>query len=268
VRWLESLATDATSLDAYLREIARFPALTLIEERQLAARAQRRDDEALGALVASQLKLVVGYAQTFRHLGVALADLVHDGNLALIDAARRYDPDRHGRFEEYALWWVRQGIMHRLSQLPIDGELAEADGRAACHVAALRAGVERACGNEEIEAPALTPPRRGDPWRHPAEIDRSEEDEIDLDDISSILLDSGEDAVRVALASDLGSSLLELEPKERRALELRLGLIDGEPRTADQTGDRLRISPARVERLSARAVQKLRRQRSVRSSLS
>ncbi len=73
--------------------------------------------------------------------------------------------------------------------------------------------------------------------------------------------------MRLALVSDLEASLLELEPKERRVLELRLGLIDGEPRSLDQVGDRLRVSPARAERLSAQAVRKLRRQRSVRSSL-
>ena len=73
--------------------------------------------------------------------------------------------------------------------------------------------------------------------------------------------------VRVALVSDLGLSLLELEPKERRVLELRLGPGGRGAAKLDQMGDRLRISPARVERLSARAVQKLRRQRSVRSSL-
>jgi RNA polymerase primary sigma factor len=97
--------------------------------------------------------------------------------------------------------------------------------------------------------------------------DRIDDETLDLDDIGSLLIDDGEDTVRAALASDLNLSLLELDPQERRALELRLGLIDGEPRTVDQTGDRLRMSPARVERLSARAIQKLRRRRSVRSPL-
>jgi DNA-directed RNA polymerase sigma subunit (sigma70/sigma32) len=97
--------------------------------------------------------------------------------------------------------------------------------------------------------------------------ERLDEDELDLDDVGALLIDEGEESVREALASDLGLSLLELEPKERQALELRLGLVDGEPRTVNQTGDRLRISAARVEHLSARAVQKLRRQRSVRSPL-
>ena len=111
VRWLESLAAEARSLDAYLREIARFPELTGAQERQLAERVRRRDSEAVAQLAASQLGLVLRYAQKYRHLGVSLGDLVHDGNLALVDAARRFHPERDGRFASYALWWVRQGIL-------------------------------------------------------------------------------------------------------------------------------------------------------------
>lgn len=268
MRWLESLAADATSLDGYLREIARFPPLTSSEERQLAARIQAREDEALARLTGSQLSLVLHYARKYQQLGVPLADLVHDGNLALVDAARRFDPERHGRFATYALWWVRQGILHRLSQVVPMPATLDAEARAGYLAAALRAIVEHACSPAGPDAADDGSAREFvEPWRVTPELDRIEEDELDLDDIGALLVDDREDAVRVALASDLGLALLELEPKERRALELRLGLIDGEPRTADQTGARLRISAARVERLSARAVQKLRRQRSVRSSL-
>lgn len=270
MRWLESLAAEAISLDAYLREIARFPELTTAEERHLSERVQRRDDDALGRLVASQLGLVLRYVQQYQYLGVPLADLVHDGNLALVDAARRFDPDRHGRFGTYALWWVRQGVLHRLAQAPTASAPPDVEARSASLAAALRVGIEQACGlRPPDEGTLLADAGRGleAPWRLTPEIERLDEDELDLDDVGALLVDEGEDAVRVALASDLGLSLLELEPKERRALELRLGLADGEPRSVDQIGARLRISPARVERLSARAVQKLRRQRSVRSAL-
>jgi RNA polymerase sigma factor (sigma-70 family) len=144
VRWLESLAAEARSLDAYLREIARFPELTVTEERRLAERVRRRDEDAVAQLAASQLGLVLRYAQKYRHLGVSLVDLVHDGNLALLDAARRFHPDRHGRFASYALWWVRQGVLHRLSQVPFGAQSLDADARAACLSPALRVIVERA----------------------------------------------------------------------------------------------------------------------------
>jgi RNA polymerase primary sigma factor len=273
VRWLESLAAEARSLDAYLREIARFPELTVTEERRLAERVRRRDEDAVAQLAASQLGLVLRYAQKYRHLGVSLVDLVHDGNLALLDAARRFHPDRHGRFASYALWWVRQGVLHRLSQVPFGAQSLDADARAACLSPALRVIVEHACGTGSAGEPRREATHADEPrhlhesWRRASVPDRIDDETLDLDDIGSLLIDDGEDTVRAALASDLNLSLLELDPQERRALELRLGLIDGEPRSVDQTGDRLRMSPARVERLSARAIQKLRRRRSVRSPL-
>jgi RNA polymerase primary sigma factor len=270
VRWLESLAAEAISLDAYLREIARFPELTSSEERDLSKRVKRRDGDALGRLVASQLALVLRYARQYDDLGLPLADLVHDGNLALVDAARRFDPDRHGRFGAYALWWVRQGILHRLSQATSAGIAADVETRAASLATALRVIVEQACGprrSNEGARRAEPGPDPDVPWRLTPELEHLDDDELDLDDVGALLIDEGEGPVREASASELGLSLLELEPKERQTLELRLGLVDGEPRTVNQTGDRLRISPARVEHLSARAVQKLRRQRSVRSPL-
>ena len=270
MRWLESLAAEAISLDAYLRAIARFPELTTIEERDLSERVQRRDEKALARLVSSQLAEVLRYAQQYQYLGTPLADLVHEGNLALVDAARRFNPGRHGRFGAYARWWVRQGVLNRLCQLPSAGGSSDEDSRAASLTAALRVVVEQACGRRSADEQPIVPPasRDGDVrWRRMPAAGRLDADKIDLDDVGALLLDEGEDAVREALASDLELSLLELEPKERRAIELRLGLVDGEPRSVDQTGHRLRISPARVERLSARGVRKLRRQRSVRSTL-
>ena len=87
MRWLESLAAEAPSLDAYLREIARFPELTGAEERRLSERARRRDDDAVAQLAASQLGLVLRYAQKYRHLGVSLVDL-HSKNGTWVGGAR------------------------------------------------------------------------------------------------------------------------------------------------------------------------------------
>lgn len=272
MRRLESLAEDSATLDAYLQEIARFPALTVAEERALAALVQQRDQDALGRLVGSHLSLVVRYARRYRHLGVSLLELVHDGNLALFDAARRFDPDLHGPFAAYAMWWVRQGLLHRVSIVAApDGGPSDADTRAGHVVAALRAAVEYACTPSDQSREELTDHdirMLDEHWRRMPEPSRLlDEEELDLEELGPAIADEPEDPVRLALVSDLEASLLELEPKERRVLELRLGLIDGEPRSLDQVGDRLRVSPARAERLSARAVRKLRRQRSVRSSL-
>jgi RNA polymerase sigma factor (sigma-70 family) len=116
VRKFESLASESATLHAYLREIATFPSLTHDTERELGCRIQEHGDQiALGRLVQANLRMVVGYAKRFRRLGVPLLDLIHEGNLGLIEAARRYDPAR-ADFQSSAIWWIRQSMMHLLSE--------------------------------------------------------------------------------------------------------------------------------------------------------
>src|SRR5438132_1761521 len=108
---------DASTLAAYLREIGKLPRLTVDEERELGARIQReRDEAAISRLVESNLRFVVSYAKRYRGLGVAFLDLIHEGNLGLIEAAKRFDPSRKVKFITYAVWWIREAMMHVLSE--------------------------------------------------------------------------------------------------------------------------------------------------------
>src|SRR6476469_5872450 len=107
---------DAGSLGAYLREIAKLPRLTPEEERALGARIQDdRDEAAMAQLVEANLRFVVSYAKRYRGHGVSFLDLIHEGNLGLIEAARRFDPAHNVKFITYAVWWVRQSMMHVLA---------------------------------------------------------------------------------------------------------------------------------------------------------
>src|SRR4051794_14837717 len=107
---------DADALRAYLRGIARIPRLTPDEERELARRIKTDNDQAaLRELVEANLRFVVSYAKRYRGLGVPFLDLIHEGNLGLMEAARRFDPDRNVKFITYAVWWVRQAVTHALS---------------------------------------------------------------------------------------------------------------------------------------------------------
>jgi len=117
VRKYESLASESATLHAYLREIATFPSLTRDDEQVLGHQIQQHGDQiALGRLVQANLRMVVGYAKRFRRLGVPLLDLIHEGNLGLIEAARRFDPSHNTDFQTAALWWIRQAMMHLLSE--------------------------------------------------------------------------------------------------------------------------------------------------------
>src|SRR5271169_1197843 len=109
-------SATSDSLNAYIREIARFNPLSVEEERALGRRIQAGDQEALNRLVESNLRFVVSYAKRYRGLGLAFLDLIHEGNLGLIEAAKRFDPERGVKFISYAVWWVRQAIFHTLSE--------------------------------------------------------------------------------------------------------------------------------------------------------
>ena len=118
VRRIETLAADSVTLHSYLRQIAKFPRLTSEQERELGRRIQQLADvDALGTLVESNLSFVVSYATRYRKLGVPFLDLIHEGNLGLLEGARRFDPERSETFITHAVWWVRQSIMHLLSDI-------------------------------------------------------------------------------------------------------------------------------------------------------
>ena len=161
IRKFESLASESETLHAYLREIATFPALTPEDERQLGGRIQQDGDEdAMARLVQANLRTVVQYAKRFRHLGVPLLDLIHEGNLGLIEAARRYDPGQSPDFQAAALWWIRQAIMHLLAETgrtetTTSGLLAAT--QQSRQVEAIRIAIEyglSAAAGEEVKEPA------------------------------------------------------------------------------------------------------------------
>lgn len=163
VRKFESLASESATLHAYLREIATFPSLTKDDEQLLGHQIQSHGDQvAIGRLVQANLRMVVGYAKRFRRLGVPLLDLIHEGNLGLIEAARRFDP-RQSDFQTAAMWWIRQAMMHLLSE---SGRTAEATNTAGLlaaavqgkHVDAIRVALEyaqSAAAGKEIKEPPV-----------------------------------------------------------------------------------------------------------------
>ena len=91
------------SLNAYIREIARFKPLSPDDEKVLGRRIQQGDQKALNSLVEANLRFVVSYAKRFRGMGLAFLDLIHEGNLGLIEAAKRFDPTRNVKFISYAV---------------------------------------------------------------------------------------------------------------------------------------------------------------------
>lgn len=164
IRKFESLASESATLHAYLREISHFPSLTPDDERQLGQKFQQHGDEdALGRLVQSNLRIVVHYAKRFRRLGVPLLDLIHEGNLGLIEAARRFDPTLNAAFQPAAMWWIRQAMMHLLAETARSAETTTAGLIAAAtqsrQVEAIRVAIEyaqSAAAGQDVREPATS----------------------------------------------------------------------------------------------------------------
>ncbi|MGZ7032022.1 MAG: sigma-70 family RNA polymerase sigma factor, partial [Thermoanaerobaculia bacterium] len=102
-------------LNHYLQEIARIPRLTPEREKELGRRVQQNDKTALEELVKANLRFVVSYAKRYRNAHVLFLDLINEGNIGLIHAAKKYDPEKNVKFITYAVWWIRQAILHALS---------------------------------------------------------------------------------------------------------------------------------------------------------
>ena len=237
-----AIEDDAGTLAAYLRGIAKLPRLTVEEERELGLRIHfDRDHAALTRLVECNLRFVVSYAKRYRGLGVPLLDLIHEGNLGLMEAARRFDPSRNVKFITYGVWWVRQSMMHALS------DQTRAFSFPPKMFSTLYAGTTDVSLNDPVGAGGA----------------------FELGD----LLAQGDVApvdaamIRKTDFEKLADALLELNGKELEVVRLRFGLEDDEPRTLQQIGDRLHLSRERVRQIEARAKEKLRHSAKLRSHL-
>ena len=263
---------DDDALQAYLRAIARLPRLTPEEEHALAVRVRLNDPEALRRLVEGNLRFVVSYAKRYRGLGVPFLDLIHEGNLGLMEAARRFDPDRNVKFITYAVWWVRQAIMHALSgqtrAFSVPQKLSGVAARFGRQVAELAERLERTPTTTEIAKGLAISEAAVDTLRRIGSSDVSlselvgDSGGVELGDLleqatvpavdDELIHEAGVERIRLALD--------ELEDKEREVMTLRYGLDrDGEPRTLQEVGDALGLSRERIRQIESRAKDKLRR---------
>lgn len=270
-----SVSSEAETLQAYLRAIARFPRLTPEEERELGRRIRdHQDEEALRRLVESNLRFVVSYAKRYRGLGVPFLDLIHEGNLGLIEAARRFDPDRNVKFITYAVWWIRQAIMQALAEqsrsLALPPKVAVAAARYGRDVAARAEAADRELSDRELaealdiaEADAAALPFIAGEDVSLSEPVGEEGEGPALGDLleQKVIPPAEAELIRRTMTEHVRRALEELDEKERQVIALRYGLDGEEPKTLQQIGDRLHLSRERVRQIEARAKAKLQRSR-------
>jgi RNA polymerase primary sigma factor len=236
---------EASTLSAYLREIAKLPRLSVDQERALGARIQDGpDEEALTQLVEANLRFVVSFAKRYRGFGVAFLDLIHEGNLGLIEAARRFDPSRNVKFITYAVWWIRESMMHALA------DQTRAFSFPPKLFALLRNGSDDVSLSEPVG--------QGQNGGHAREFgDLLPQDQIPIED----------EMIHRSDLHELANALRDLDRKEREVVRLRFGLEDDEEHTLQEIGDRMHLSRERVRQIESRAKEKLRRSAKLRSHL-
>ena len=284
---------DSGLLRRYLEEISKYPPLPAEREKELARVIQDRftpdakRKEAIDELVRANLRFVVYHAKGFHSPDVPFIDLINEGNIGLIQAAKRFDADRGVKFITYAVWWVRQAISHALAEQA--GTIRIPHKQAGHQLKAVRARDElqkllgRDPTHEEIAERTGLDPGTVDVLlsvsRNAESLSQgvgSDEQERTLEDVleQTMVSAADDDMLRRATTEQARDILGDLKPKERAVICRRFGIpedgSDGErePMTLQEIGAELNLSRERVRQIEAQALQRLRRGSKTRRLLS
>ncbi len=258
------------ALGLYFQDVGRHRLLTAAEECSLARRIRDGDERARERMVLSNLRLVMSIARRFLGRGVDLEDLIEEGNLGLITAVERFDPERGFRFSTYAAWWIRQaiatGVAEQSRTLRIPLHIMRALHTYLEHERRLTLKLERRPDPEEICRSAGFGPRRGERVIALIQGIRSLDEEVVSDASKHLsLLDTipSTPSLEEVLQRQMENAHLEqlmqqLSEKEILVLRIRYGFIDGQPRSLTRTGSFLGVSRERVRQIEKCALQRLR----------
>jgi RNA polymerase primary sigma factor len=265
-----SYVTDPVRL--YLREISRAPLLNAEQELSLARAIDSGDFEATQKFVLANLRLVVSIAKKYVGRGLTLLDLIQEGNMGLLRAVHKFDPERGYKFSTYATWWIRQAILRAISEqsrtIRLPAHIGEAMGRVSQVAQDLNQKLGRPPRPEEIGAElGLEGTRVREILRAaqtPVSLEAPMGDEADdnqlLDFISDESSSSPEEVASHSLLKEQMADVLEdvLTERERIVLQLRFGLGDGHQYPLEKVGEQLGVTRERVRQIEAEALRKLR----------
>jgi RNA polymerase primary sigma factor len=260
---------DRDILDQYLFEVSKTPLLTAQQEMAIARKVRAGDEEAMQELVKRNLRFVISVAKKYQNRGLALTDLIGEGNVGLMTAARKFDPDQGVKFISYAVWWIRQAILASLARqgrtvrVPLN---RTADlSRIIRTAETLRQELRREPTPEEIAgvtglsldvvqslAALNTADVRLDAPLDP-EGDRSLIERFIADEQG----DSEERAMDNFLSEEIDSALRTLPPRDAKVLRLYFGLDGGREHTLEEIGGMLGVTRERVRQLRDRALKRL-----------
>jgi len=258
------------SIDRYLHEISEVPLLTPEQEIQLARRIKKDDQEALEKLTKANLRFVVSVAKQYQNRGLALGDLINEGNLGLIKAAKRFDETRGFKFISYAVWWIRQSIIQALGEqsrvvrLPLNrvGTLKKI-GRA---LRTLEQEFEREpSANEIAEELEMSPYEIFDTLKISgkhisldAPFKQGDENKL-LDVIQDDHQSPPDDyLLNESLRIGVKRALATLQDREAEIIKLYFGLESERSLNLEEIGERFNLTRERIRQIKEKAIQKLR----------
>jgi RNA polymerase primary sigma factor len=261
---------EQTALDQYLRDVSRHELITPDREKELGARARLGDEEAVQELARANLRFVISVAKKYQNRGVALTDLIQEGNVGLVTAARKFDPDQGVKFISYAVWWIRQAILASLAnhgrsvRVPLNraSDLA----RIFREKERLKQELGREPSPEELSAATdLTPELieslqtlNAAEIRLDAPIGDSEDSQLVERFIAEEAAEPEQDVESRLLAESVRDALNTLEPRDARVLRLYFGLEGEREHTLEEIGNMLGVTRERIRQLRDRALRRLR----------
>ena len=261
--------SDESSLALYLKEISKHKTLKLEEEAKLAVRIRQGDRKALEALVKANLRFVVSVSRNYQNQGLPLNDLINEGNLGLIRAAKRFDEKKNFKFISYAVWWIRQAILQALAEqsriikLPLN-----------------RVGTIHKIGKTQSKLEQKL-------HRLPNIEEIAEELNIDKDEICETIkignthmsldapLQQGEDAklidmlhdqnqaspdgsiMGISLQAEIEKTLDTLSEREKEVVKLYFGIGEDTAHTLEEIGQRFNLTRERVRQIKEKAIRRL-----------
>ncbi len=270
------------SLDLYLREIGETPLINAAEEVRLARKIKQGDKTALEKLTKANLRFVVSVAKQYQNQGLSLADLINEGNIGLIKAAKRFDETRGFKFISYAVWWIRQAILQALAEqsrivrLPLNrvGTLHKI-GKVSSR---LEQGLGREPSPDEIARELeLSAGEVSDTLKisnSHLSLDApfsSSEDNSLIDVLEDEFQPSPDEALLSgSLKLEIEKALDSLTPREAEVINLYFGLNQEKALTLEEIGARFSLTRERVRQIKEKAIRRLRhasRSRSLRAYL-
>ena len=254
------------SVSLYLNEISRTPLLTPARELELAEQIALGNETAIRLLVESNLRLVVHVARSYSIEGLSLLDLIQEGNLGLLRAARKFDHKLGYRFSTYAIWWIRQGIARAINN---QGQIIRLPIHPVESVSRVRQPKRAAeLAGSETPAPVPTHLRRQPSEnliglarriQQPLSLDQSVNNMVRAEALADDTVESPSEVAELRQLRNVLCRLVDQLPERQRAvIELRFGLHDGHHRTLQEVSVNLGLSRERIHQLERTALANLR----------